>query len=381
MLTLDESSKDVPYLDMAWSTPEYAKKRVNSSGRLILMDASELEEGDMWDDYFNALGVVNNWRSSHAFPLNTFQTGLRRRGKALDKNCLVAQRIKRLSSIEAKLSRFPTMTLSQMQDIGGCRAILDNIGSVKKLCKAYAESEIKHKLHHSDDYLLHPKDSGYRGVHLVYRYYSDKSEIYNSLLIEMQIRSQLQHAWATAVEVFGAFVNQALKSSVGKKEYLRFFTLMGSAISFRENSPPVANTPSNYRLLVGELREHAKDLDIAQKLSAFGAAVRIYENNASKNDHFFLVEVNHDTRQVTVETFPFAASKAASERYLEVEKEAKSKPYLDAVLVSVDSMAALQKAYPNYFLDTRLFNQVLEETIRTTTVPKKKAPKAQLQLL
>ena len=46
--------------------------------------------------------------------------------------------------------------------------------------------------------------SGYRGVHLIYRYNSDRKTEYNTLLIEMQLRSQLQHAWATAVETWPA---------------------------------------------------------------------------------------------------------------------------------------------------------------------------------
>ena len=120
------------------------------------------------------LEIINNWRSSHNFPLNTFHVGLKRRASKIDHKCITAQRIKRISSIEHKLIRFPTMTLSQMQDIGGCRAILSSVANVKALCKAYHDSEIKHELKQSDDYIASPKVSGYRGVHFIYRYFSDK---------------------------------------------------------------------------------------------------------------------------------------------------------------------------------------------------------------
>ncbi len=63
-----------------------------------------------------------------------------------------------------------------------------------------------------DDYIEHPKESGYHGIHLIYQYRSDKRTDNNSLKIEVQLRSQLQHAWATAVETVGTFVQQALKS-------------------------------------------------------------------------------------------------------------------------------------------------------------------------
>ena len=88
-----------------------------------------------------------------------------------------------------------------------------------------------------DDYISAPKASGYRGVHLMYRYKSDKKKtIYNDLKIEMQIRSRYQHAWATAVETVGIFVGQALKTSMGDDRWLRFFALMGSAIAIREKT-------------------------------------------------------------------------------------------------------------------------------------------------
>jgi hypothetical protein len=106
---------------MAWVTPQYSKVAVNRAGELMVRgDPSDYEEtNDYWDHYFDALEIVNNWRSSHSFPMNTFTVGLKRRAKTIDAQCIIAQRIKRMSSIELKLRRFPTMTMSQMQDLGG----------------------------------------------------------------------------------------------------------------------------------------------------------------------------------------------------------------------------------------------------------------------
>jgi hypothetical protein len=114
---------------MAWARPEYSKRRVNDAGTLV---AAWSEEDEEFQKYLQALDVVNNWRSAHNFPLNTFHVGLKRRGRLIDSGLITAQRIKRLSSIEHKLSRFPTMTLSQMQDIGGCRAIMRSAKGVTK---------------------------------------------------------------------------------------------------------------------------------------------------------------------------------------------------------------------------------------------------------
>ena len=98
-----------------------------------------------------------------------------------------------------------------------------------------------------------------------------------------------------------------------------------------------------------ELREYARTLDIANKLAAFGTALNITESPRNKNDHYFLIEVNHRTRLISVTGFKQAESDNATAKYLEVEKKIKNSQEADAVLVSADSMAALRRAYPNYF--------------------------------
>lgn len=102
---------------MAWAVLEFSKSQIDAAGRLL---ASE-EPNPL--EVRHALSVLNNWRSAHSFPLNTFQMGLRTRAQAVYGEALVAQRLKRTPSILLKLRRFPTMNLSRMQDIGGCRAV------------------------------------------------------------------------------------------------------------------------------------------------------------------------------------------------------------------------------------------------------------------
>src|ERR1700676_217452 len=59
------------------------------------------------------------------------------RARKIDPRALIAQRLKRRPSIEIKLRDNPNMKLSQMQDIGGCRAILRTVTDVKKLMAKY----------------------------------------------------------------------------------------------------------------------------------------------------------------------------------------------------------------------------------------------------
>lgn len=341
---------------MEWTQPQYSRRLVNKAGRRLAADA--ILQTD--DDH---LSVINNWRSSHSFPLNTFQNGLRKRGPKISTKCVVSQRIKRLSSIDAKLRRFPTMTLSQMQDIGGCRAVLGTVPQVRKLHRMYVESDIKHALHTTDDYITNPRDSGYRGLHLIYTYRSDRKSTYNGLKIEMQLRSQTQHVWATAVETVGTFVQQALKSSQGEEGWLRFFALMGSAFAIQESTPVVLKTPSSLSDLQREIVHYSKELDVRDRLEHYRVALKVIEDANFQGDHFFVLKLNPPAKEVSVAGFRRTESKFASHYYLKAERELANIPGGEAVMVSVDSASSLRRAYPNYFLDTRLFLSLLEHVV------------------
>ena len=54
-------------------------------------------------------------------------------------------------------------------------------------------------------------------------------------------------------------------------------------------------------------------------------------------------------------------SEKANADYTDAEQAAVATGNMQVVLVSVDSLAALKKAYPNYFLDTDRFIALLKE--------------------
>lgn len=259
--------------DVAWATPQFTRTQVDAAGDVLVGGAPgpQLE---------NALAIINNWRSSHAYPLHATKMTLKDRSKRVDRAALVAQRLKRLSSIDAKLRRFGEMKLSRMHDIGGCRAVLRNVREVDELVGAYEKSMAKNPkravLVRKYDYVTKPKDDGYRSVHLVYRYRSTslKHSAYNGLRIEIQIRSKLQHVWATAVETVDIFTGQALKSNVGDEEWKRFFKLMGSAIAVKEKRPVVPGIPAGDELRA-ELQALAQGLQIETMLRGWGTAVSV----------------------------------------------------------------------------------------------------------
>ena len=337
--------------EMRRSIPLYSRKQVDAAGAMLISD-----ELKMHNDFEQALNIINNWRSCHTVPLDIIRRALRNNSEKVDPKCLVAQRIKRLPSIAHKLQRFPNMKLCQMQDIGGCRVVLKNVQMVRQLLAFYKRSQTQNILVDVDDYVESPKSSGYRGVHLIYRYNSLQNAAYNKLKIEIQIRSQLQHAWATAVETVGTFVRQALKSSQGEEDWLRFFTLMGTAIALREKCRPVANTPIESKKLIEEIRIYRNRLSVNSVLNAFGTAVDVLpEESAKENAKYYLLHLDASQKKIFVKGFTKEELTQASQAYLQLERKISEDPASEAVLVSVDSLKSLRRAYPNYFLDTRRF--------------------------
>lgn len=337
----------------SWALPASSRTRVDKAGQALATAAATNED----------LDVINNWRSSHSFPLNTFQVTLRRKASAIDGRSLVAQRIKRLTSIEEKL-RNSNMRLSQMQDIGGCRAVVATVGRVRGLQGSYAKDRAsKHQLVDVVDYIATPRDTGYRGVHLIYRYHSDHKgkEPYNRLQIEIQLRSRLQHAWATAVETVDVFTNQALKKNTGDLRWLRFFKLMGSVLARRERCPLVAGTPQDDRELRRAVTDLSNELRVDEVLTSYHVVLEMTRRARAKNSYYLLElrPTSQTAGRIVVTPFMEQDAERATEKYLRAERALAGEPAAQAVLVRVESLNALKRAYPNYFLDTRMFIDAL----------------------
>ncbi len=322
------------------------------------------------DEMMSAYAVVENWRTSHALPLNVFQAVLRSRAKRIELDVLIAQRLKRFSSLMNKLVREPTMKLSQMQDLGGCRAILSSVDVVNRLWGAY-ESEPALALDtigapKCNDYIRNPKDDGYRGIHIIGRYYARKSsrEPWNGQRIEIQLRSRLQHTFATAVETVTTFTREPLKFGAGPAEWRRFFSLMGSALALREGTKLVEGTPSNTTELIDELRVSAKALTVHQRLRGWTEALHVLPRQQIRQFKWLLLVLD-----ITANTFRvkgYVNRKEASSDLAELEISKRKD--IDAVLVWVPSATDLRAAYPNYYADTRHFLNVLDTALAIKAV-------------
>jgi ppGpp synthetase/RelA/SpoT-type nucleotidyltranferase len=342
---------------------KFSKTQIDAAGKVIIQPAPGK------DNYGHALEVINNWRAVHNIPLLLFRVVLARRARKIYSKAIVVQRIKRLPAIKLKLTLIPSLKLSRMQDIGGCRAIVMNVAQVGKLVRLYQTRKSIHRLHQIDDYIFDkPKSSGYRAVHLIYHYCGDAYPEYKDLRIEIQIRSQFQHAWATAVETVDTITEQALKSSLGKDEWKRFFQLMGAALAVAEGTKPVPDTDPDYKELLREMKQYADQLDVINSLQAYGNAINLPPSILESGREYFLLHLDSNEKKIAVTSFKKDEFEKANEIYMDQERAVENQQGVQVVLVSTASIrkfASLKKAYPNYFMDTQLFVLLVRDRLQS----------------
>jgi len=357
---------------MRWTKCKYKKGEIDRAGKgLVSLPLIDPRREAIFP-------IINNWRSCHAYPLQAFKMVLLSRAKRIESSALVSQRLKRLPSIIVKLRDNPNMKLSQMQDIGGCRAVLGNIQKVLELVKNYERIELKRQrskkarsvsiLYKKYDYIVVPKEDGYRSIHLIYKYQNvtAKTKCFTGQRIEIQIRSKWQHIWATAVETAQIFTGQALKSKVksAKQSWLRFFALMGSAMADWENQTIVPKTSSNKQERILELREIERQEGILRYLSTWNVAIKQLEKSSFQGARAFLLKLDPTIGQLEVTAFSKDQLRLAQNQYDWIERMYINDSKIQIVLVSVDSIDALRKAYPNYYADTTEFIKAVKREIR-----------------
>ncbi len=344
---------------MPYATPNYTKSQVRRAGDALV------EGIQLSDPTIDPMEVLSNWREVHAYPMQTTLMLLRTHAYSVDAQSVVSQRLKRAISIQQKLRRYPSMKLDRMQDIAGCRAIVASVSEVRALHLRLKASRTKHILHSESDYITRPKTSGYRGIHLVFRYSGAKTP-YVGLSVEVQLRSRLQHAWATSVEIVDTFTDQSLKASRGSAVWLRFFQLASAVIADQEACP--LGDGLSLPDALEELREVDHQLQALKQLSAFTVSTSHMQKGIEEGFTYFLLRLDLRRRLLNVKKFKRSDLQLASEEYASLEKTHTGDPNLNIVLVSANSVKSVKAAYPNYFADSDAFLKATRFALQPQTL-------------
>jgi putative GTP pyrophosphokinase len=320
---------------------EISKKSVDKAGESLRRRQNDED----------ALDTLAAWRNKHIYPLNLAFKLLKKQTDKVGNHAIYGQRLKRVNSILHKLERLPETKLSRLQDIGGCRVILSDYDKLRALSAGLKKSKLI--LPNSKDYITYPKADGYRGIHLIYKCNSKKPE-FNGLKIELQLRTKLQHAWATAVEIIDSFEGEKLKIGQGSKDWQEFFYLVADEFASLEKLPVHNNNIIDRIPRINQLLEK---LNITHKISAYAAVSASEYNKVIAPRGFLVLQLMIEQSQIRI--YSFKNQTEAQNVYIDLEKQYINDPSMNILMVKMDSIKQIKKAYPNYFADSKIFLEKL----------------------
>lgn len=339
---------------------DYSMRQVERAGKVI---AGKLDwNPDTEAQIREAFRIANNWRDAHAYPMRSIRHQLGWYINSLKLNGISVARLKRMQAIRRKLSRVPE-NLNQLQDLGGCRVILGSISDVHSLVENVM-SKTRHSLWNQDNYIAQPKKDGYRSHHLIFKFNGrGESTVHSGRRIEVQVRTRLQHSWATAVEAVGLFRGEDLKGNVGDSDWLRLFRLMSAEFSWVENCEEPPDVPARAER-IREIIHLERKLEASATLSNLTYAVRYTEEAVQPptEPQYYLIKFDNQRKEVDIT--PMFRPKSAVESYDSAEEDnSRSDGSKNIVLIEADKIENLKEAYPNYFGDVQLFKHQLVRVV------------------
>ncbi len=320
-----------------------SKSRIDKSGRSLAFPAELTEESIELEDVFDS------YRASFLEPLSRTTLELQNWLHGYGGRYYIAQRLKRKPQIIRKLKRL-SVRLTQLQDIGGCRIIVDNNRDVDKLLKFiqdHVADSSTFTISRVTDYRDRGRDdTGYRSVHLII----DRA----GKNLELQIRSRIQHYWAESIERTSVIYGYHLKEKEGDEAVIAYFKVLSDVFYEIEGS----REPSHQsKILLDDLRLRAEAVisqsdknrvfdsfvneDIVKTLSA--------AEGASDGLNNWLIVFDWNTGAFvtwdTVGRDPLEAVK----KYVSYERQFTAADNYEVVMIGSSDVSSVRKTHSHYF--------------------------------
>ena len=255
--------------------------------------------------------------------------------------------------IQSKLVRGDIQDLSTMQDFAGCRAVVQKVADIRTLCKKFEERGCRFR---HTDYVSNPRETGYRGVHIIAEYAGRNRHDHDGLKVEVQLRTRLQHRWATAVEAL-SFVGffGSLKNGKGDQRWLEFFKVMSDVYAVADNAGVTHGMMKIPAELAKSVKSYQLELNVQNALGGIRLAGQILRDPPSlrlKEFNCFVITMDADRLGSGVGAFDPDHLEDANAMAREAELAGHN-----AVLVLADDLKALMAGYPSYFRDVTIFSR------------------------
>ena len=297
------------------------------------------------------LDLLQAHRLSFTNPLFKIFQELTETKSKVQRTAIIAFRLKRISTIINKVIRKPEMQLNRMWDIAGIRIIFDNEQQVRRVLNIIIENyEIRGVVR---DYFENPKDIGYKAIHI---YITDPK---SKKVIEVQLRTNDSHNWATLVEITDVLYHTRLKENGydSNPEWGKFHSLVSSE---KELSREEANFL--YKVL------NRKDFisKLAHIFRENSHVVKKQWQNVMHKDKFFLLELSNDSSPILTS---YKEYNKAEKDYFQKYKNDESALI---VLTSINkpTFELISMAYANYLLTYHKFIEDVQEIIKTLALDK-----------
>ncbi|MCE2705517.1 MAG: hypothetical protein LW807_00335 [Proteobacteria bacterium] len=118
---------------------------------------------------------------------------------------------------------------------------------------------------------------------------------------------------------------------------------------------------------IPRIKQLREKLNITRKLCSYAIVSQIV--SANKNDKvmavsgFFVLQLMIEQSQIRI--YSFKNQPEAQNFYIDLEKQYINDPSMNILMVKMDSIKQIKKAYPNYFADSKIFldnlNAILAE--------------------
>lgn len=347
----------------------YSNNAVKKSGRRL-----RKKEGDLK----SATTTIQQFRAAHEKPLNTIAYLIGRCCRELGIDVKPVTRLKRLETIIDKLQRKSldgntanATCVTNMNDIGGCRVIFPDLMSLDQVryqLQGTIEKVGRVRIKDIDNYIANPKpnDCGYRSLHVIYRYDHASGKRFN---IEAQLRTSLQHLWATTVEIVDILERTKIKThSHSSNEYKNdlqikweeLLSIMSRYIADAEGAIELnKDEKGQFSIRLNELNNEINALSRLKTFKILSEKVEACCDD--KTEHVLLIIDENSLVQIFSDEFENYSQ--AISVYNAAEKMTRSQPSINTLLISTKNMGQLSEAYPNYLGDCASFISLLQEAM------------------